>query len=374
VPSGSFVKLEDVAQHAGVSLATASRVLNGGSHRGRADLRARVLVSAEALGYVPNPHARALASATSDTIGLVVQDVRDPYFAVVAGGAIEVANEHGFLVTIVCTYRDPQQETKYVSMLRAQRVRAIILAGSAYEAVASTRAMAQELDAYCNAGGAVVSITRHRLPGDTVLVENRAGAQELARSLVELGHRKFAVLSGPKRLTTSRDRLAGFEAGLGEFGLSLLPEFVIHSDFDRDGGYEAAKRLLRLTRCPTCVFAANDAMALGALAAFREAGISVPGDVSLAGFGDIPAARDSVPALSTVHLPLDALGAEAMRLALRSDRAGGAQKVTIAGDVVLRESTARVARKKGAAANEARVNASRDSGRVTVRKPARTGP
>lgn len=370
--SGSFVKLEDVAQHAGVSLATASRVLNGGSHRGRADLRARVLVSAEALGYVPNPHARALASATSDTIGLVVQDVRDPYFAVVAGGAIEVANEHGLLVTIVCTYRDPQQETKYVSMLRAQRVRAIILAGSAYEAVASTRAMAQELDAYCNAGGAVVSITRHRLPGDTVLVENRAGAQQLARSLVELGHHKFAVLAGPKRLTTSRDRLAGFEAGLGEAGIALQSDFVVHADFDRDGGYDAAKRLLKLTRRPTCIFAANDAMALGALAALREAGISVPGDVSLTGFGDIPAARDSVPALSTVHLPLDALGAEAMRLALRSDRSSGTQKVTIGGEVVLRESTAALGRKGATGAGDARVNAPRSGGMV-ARRPARIG-
>lgn len=338
--SGSYVKLEDVALHAGVSLATASRVLNGGSHRGRADLRDRVLRSAAELGYIPNPHARALASATSDTVGLVVQDVRDPYFAVVAGGAIEVANEHGLLVTIVCTYRDPQQETKYVSMLRAQRVRAIIVAGSAYEAVASTRAMAEELEAYCNAGGAVVSITRHRLPGDTVLVENRAGAEELARSLAALGHRKFGVLSGPKRLTTSRDRLAGFEEGLAQAGISLNPNLVCYGDFDRDGGYEAAKKLLAARARPTCVFAANDAMALGALAAFRECGVSVPDDVSLAGFGDIPAARDSVPTLSTVHLPLDSLGAEAMRLALRSDRANGPMRVSIAGQIVLRESTA----------------------------------
>lgn len=348
VAPGPFVKLEDVAQHAGVSLATASRVLNGGAHRGRQDLRERVLVSAAALGYVPNPHARALASATSDTIGLVVQDVRDPYFAVVAGGAIEVANEHGLLVTIVCTYRDPQQETKYVAMLRAQRVRAIILAGSAYEAVGSTRAMAQELDAYCKAGGAVVSITRHRLPGDTVLVENRSAAQEVARRLVDLGHREFAVLAGPQRLTTSRDRLAGFKAGLAENGIALPAEHVVYGDFDRDGGYDAANRLLRMPRRPTCILAANDAMALGALAALREAGVSVPDDVSLTGFGDIPAALDSVPPLSTVHLPLDDLGAEAMRLALRSDRSDGPRKVTVAGEVVLRQSTSAVVTKSAA--------------------------
>ena len=335
--SGPYVKLEDVALHAGVSLATASRVLNGGSHRGRADLRDRVLVSAAALGYVPNPHARALASATSDTIGLVVQDVRDPYFAVVAGGAIEVANEHGLLVTIVCTYRDPQQETKYVSMLRAQRVKAIILAGSAYEAVVSTRAMAAELEAYTDAGGAVVSITRHRLPGDTVLVENRAAAMELARRLAALGHRKFGVLSGPKRLTTNRDRLSGIAAGLAELGFPLDPKLVFYGDFDRDGGYEAATQLIRSTKAPTCVLAANDAMALGALAAFREAGISVPGDMSLAGFGDI-VFPDQLPVpLTTVRTSGRDVGRRAGEMLLR--RLGGE---TIAERIVACESLLQV--------------------------------
>jgi len=338
VAPGEFVKLEDVALHAGVSLSTASRVLNGPpSHRGRAELRERVLASAQALGYVPNPHARALASSTSNTVGLVVQDVRDPYFAVVAGGAIEVANEHGLMVTIVCTYRDPAQEARYLSLLRAQRVRAIILAGSAYEDVAPTKAMAVDLEAYCAAGGAVVSITRHRLPGDTVLVENREGAAELARRLLKLGHRDFAVVAGPRKLTTARDRVAGFASALADAGIKLGANRIVNADFDRDGGYAAGQRLLKGRSLPTCVLAANDAMALGLLAAFRAHGVAVPQQVSVTGFGDIPAARDSVPALSSVHLPLDALGAEAMRLA---DRGTGDRTVTIGGRVVLRDSTA----------------------------------
>ena len=368
---GEFVKLEDVALHAGVSLSTASRVLNGPpSHRGRAELRERVLASAQALGYVPNPHARALASSTSNTVGLVVQDVRDPYFAVVAGGAIEVANEHGLMVTIVCTYRDPVQEARYLSMLRAQRVRAIILAGSAYEDAAPTKAMAADLEAYVAAGGAVVSITRHRLPGDTVLVENREGAADLARRLLELGHREFAILAGPRKLTTARDRVAGFVAALGDAGIRLGADRIVHADFDRDGGYAAAQRLLTWRTLPTCVLSANDAMALGLLAAFRARGVAVPEQVSVTGFGDIPAARDSVPALSSVHLPLDALGAEAMRLALRSDRGAGDRTVTIGGRVILRDSTAPPAAAAPASSPAASSPAASDG---SVRRPARSG-
>jgi LacI family transcriptional regulator len=372
VASGEFVKLEDVALHAGVSLSTASRVLNGPpSHRGRAELRGRVLASAQALGYVPNMNARALASSTSNTVGLVVQDVRDPYFAVVAGGAIEVASEHGLMVTIVCTYRDPAQEAKYTSMLRAQRVRAIILAGSAYEDAEPTKAMAVDLEAYCAAGGAVVSITRHRLPGDTVLIENRAGAEELARRLLELGHREFAIAAGPRKLTTCRDRVAGFVSALGDAGIRLRADRIVHADFDRDGGYAAAQRILKRGDLPTCVFAANDAMALGVLAAFRASGVDVPHQVSVTGFGDIPSARDSVPSLSTVHLPLDALGAEAMRLALRTDRGAGDRKLTIGGQVVLRDSTAAPAAERPGASPGAQTAAA-PSGR-RVRKPARSG-
>jgi LacI family transcriptional regulator len=323
-----------------VSLATASRVVNGGTRKVRADLSARVMASAVELGYMPNPHARALASATSDTVGLVVHDVRDPYFAAIAGGAIEVADSAGLLVAMVCTYRNATQETKYVSMLRAQRVRAIILTGSAYQDRAATRAMATELDAHIEAGGAVVSVTRHRLPGDAVLIKNRAGAAALARSMTALGHERFAAIAGPQRLLTVGERLAGFRDGLRESGHELSPDIVFRGDFSRDGGYDATMQFLATDHRATCLFAASDTMALGALAALRKAGIDVPGQISVTGFGGIPSANDSVPELSTLQLPLDSIGAMTMQLALDQTPGAKPRRVSFAGEVVLRGSTA----------------------------------
>lgn len=335
----SFVRLEDVARHAGVSLATASRVLQDSSHRGRPEFRAKVMASAAELGYVPNLHARALAANISDTIGLVIHDVRDPYFALIAGGAIDVATARGQFVTMACTYRDPELEARYIAKLRGQRVRAIILAGSAFVDASTSAAMTTELESYYRAGGSVVSVTRHRLPGDALLVGNRSGAADLARRLVDLGHTSFAILSGTTRLVTIRDRVTGFKKGLAESGIEVDPRHEVSGTFDHDGGLRATQQLLAAGRLPTCIFASNDVMALGALTALRRAGVDVPGEVSVAGFGDIVMARDVAPTLSTVHLPLEEMGAHAMELALREERGSSPRRVTISGEVVLREST-----------------------------------
>lgn len=130
---------------------------------------------------------------------------------------------------------------------------------------------------------------------DAVLPENRAGAAALARALLTLGHRRFAVLSGPPELTTVADRLAGFREGLAEAGITLDRDCVVEGAFTRDGGYAAARELLARRARPTCVFGVTDVMAVGALAAFREAGIDVPADISLAGFDDIPLVRELTP-------------------------------------------------------------------------------
>ncbi len=337
--SSAFVRLADVADHAGVSLSTASRVLSYDSPPGRPDVRRRVLASADALGYVPNPHARALATANSATVGLVVHDLRDSYFALVAGGVIRVANEHGLFVTIHCTFRDPVQELRYVGMLRAQRARAVILAGSGFEDRAHIKVMSAALSAYTESGGAVVLISRHRFPGDAVLVDNRQGAAEMARHLADLGHQRFGVVAGPARLTTVRDRLTGFRQGLASRQLELPDSLVVRDDFSRDGGYRAASRLLASAPEITCLFAVNDVMAVGALAAAREAGIAVPGQLSLAGFGDVPIAQDVTPALTTVRLPLEQIGAEAMQLALNANRTARPRTVVLGYQLQIRGST-----------------------------------
>lgn len=336
------VTLSDVARAAEVSLATASRALNGTTNV-RSDLRERVLSAAEALAYTPNAHAQALAGASHRTVGVICHDVSDPYFAAISRGVMRVAGDNGLLVMLASTFRDPQKEIAYISMLRAQRASAIVLAGSGFEDKEWERALAAEIEPYRRGGGQVAVVSRHRsLRVDSVQPENREGAAELARTLTAQGHRKFAVLTGPRALTTVIDRLTGFREGLAEAGIELTESDIHEAAFTRDGGYAAMAERLGRGLDATCVFAVTDVMAIGALSALREAGVSVPGDVSLAGFDDIPVVRDLTPALTTVALPLEDLGAKAMELAIRDDRGSRSRVLRLAGEVVLRDSTRRL--------------------------------
>ncbi|ASW54887.1 LacI family DNA-binding transcriptional regulator [Plantactinospora sp. KBS50] len=340
----THVTLEDVARAANVSLATASRVLNG-TAAVRPDLCERVRDAAARLAYTPNAHAQALAGASRRTVGVVCHDVSDPYFAAVAGGVMRVAAENGLLVMLASTFRDPMREVAYVSLLRAQRAPAILLIGSGFEDREWERALTAEIDPYLRGGGRIAVVSRHRNLGvDSVLPENRAGAAALARRLLEFGHRRFAVLTGPPALTTVADRLAGFRDELAAAGVPLTDRDVCAGSFDRAGGYAAMTELLDRRLRATCVFAVTDVMAIGALAALRDRGLSVPADVSVAGFDDIPIVRDLTPPLTTVALPLEELGERAMRLALTENTGRRARTDRVAGEVVVRGSTAAPAR------------------------------
>ena len=299
------VTLEDVARHARVSLATASRVLNGSTRVVREDLRERVLAAASELRYTPNAQAQALARATTSTVGLITHDIGDPYFSAMARGVLHAATEHGLLVMIASTYRDPAREVAYVAALRAQRARAILLAGSAFDDPDYAAALDREVQSFLASGGRVACVTDHGIEVDTVVPANREGAAALARALLEAGHRRFAVLTGPPRLVAVRDRFAGFGEALREAGVALEPDQVVEGEFTRDGGHAAATELMRRGVRATAVFALNDVMAMGALAALREAGVDVPGELSLVGFDDIPVVQDLTPPLTTLRLPLE---------------------------------------------------------------------
>lgn len=334
------VTLADVARAADVSLATASRALNGTTKVGT-DLRERVLAAAEELAYTPNAHAQMLAGTSKRTVGVICHDVSDPYFAGVARGVMRVADENGLLVMLASTFRDPQKEVAYVSALRAQRASAIVLIGSGFEDKAWERALAAEIEPYRRGGGQVAVVSRHRnLRVDSVQPANRQGAADLARALLDMGHRKFAVLAGPRSLTTVGDRLAGFRDALADAGVALTESDIVTSAFTRDGGHQAMSELISRGLTATCVFATTDVMAVGALTAAREAGLSVPGDVSLAGFDDIPVVRDLTPSLTTVALPLEQLGERAMELAISDNSRSRSRVLRVSGEVVLRESTA----------------------------------
>ncbi|PZG31352.1 LacI family transcriptional regulator [Spongiactinospora gelatinilytica] len=333
-----LVRLQDVAEHAGVSLATASRMLSDPDYGGRAGLRERVLASAAELGYRPNPHARALATATSTNVGLVIHDVRDPYFATLSGGVITVAERHDLLVSIVCTHRDAPRELEYVKRLADQRMRAIILAGSALRDSAHTAAMNAALDSYHRSGGSVVSVTRGHTVGHVVDIDNAGGMRRLVHDMVALGHTSFGVIAGPLRLLTVRDRLQGVRRGLKDHGITLGRDDVVYVDLSREGGQAGAQMLMSRPEPPRCLLAIADVVAVGALSWLRANGVAVPGEVSVTGFGGIPAASDAVPSITTVELPLEQVGETAMELALKP--AAPRHIVQVEGTLVRRDSVA----------------------------------
>jgi LacI family transcriptional regulator len=310
--------MSDVASRASVSLATVSRVING-NYPVADTTRERVLAAIRDLGYVVNAHARALITATTGTVGVIVHDSSDPYFGEIVRGVQQVADERGRFVMLCNSLRDPEREIIYIEMLRSHRVDAVILAGGYIEDDEYLLVLGEQARGLRSQGARLVMCGHHPVRAHAVVPENAAGANRITTELLRLGHRRIAHLAGPPRFSTTHDRIRGYRGALEAFGCTPDPALVVAGDFTRDGGMRACAQLLESGAEFTAIFAANDMMAVGALAALRERGVSVPGDVSLAGYDDIPLSRDITPALTTVRVPMVEMGRQAMRLAVQDD-------------------------------------------------------
>lgn len=303
----------------------------------RASLVERVQAAAERLGYVSNPHAQALARARSGTVGLIVHEVTDPYFAAIASGAMHAAHASGTMVMLAATFRDPELELDYLSRLRAQGARGVLLAGSGSTDPAVSGPLTAAIDAFQRDGGRVAAIgARPEASVDAVVPANADGMRLALRHLSTLGHTRIGVVSGPTGLLTVRERLSGLPTD------SPVP--LVEADFTREGGRKAAFDLLARHPEITAVIALNDLMAAGVLAAAREAGQQVPQRLSVVGFDDVPFAADLNPTLTTVRLPLEDMGRKAMELLL-DDETGADDEpriVAVEAQLVERGSTAPV--------------------------------
>uniref|UniRef100_A0AAU3GZB3 LacI family transcriptional regulator n=1 Tax=Streptomyces sp. NBC_01401 TaxID=2903854 RepID=A0AAU3GZB3_9ACTN len=348
------VTLADVAARARVSPATVSRVLNG-NYPVAASTRERVLRAVDDLDYVLNGPASSLAAATSDLVGILVNDIADPFFGIMAGAAqSEIGGPGdgsgrggGEKLAVVCnTGGSPERELTYLTLLQRQRAAALVLTGGALEDPAHQTAMAVKLAGLADAGTRIVFCGRPPLPGtDAVLAslafDNRGGARRLTEHLITLGHRRIGYVAGPAERTTTRHRLEGHREAMKAAGLYGDEESVTaHGPYDRASGYDATLELLRREPGVTAVVAANDTVALGACAAVRDLGLRIPDDISVAGFDDLPFSVDAVPALTTVRLPLFEAGARAGRLAMGKETPPPGGVTTIAAELMERGSTA----------------------------------
>lgn len=340
--------LADVATRAGVSSATVSRVLNG-NYPVAATTRERVLQAVHELEYVVNGHARALAASTSDLVGILVNDVADPFFGLMASG-IQAETGSNKLAVVCNTGGSPDRELIYLKLLQSQRAAGVVLTGGAVEDPDHTRAVTDQLRRMTAAGTRVVLCGRPPLPGlagggedsaTTVAFDNHDGAKALTSHLISLGHRRIGYLTGPERRTTTRHRLEGHRAALAAHGLDDgADHLTLHGEYDRASGYDATLALMRREPGLTAVLAANDTMALGVCAALRSLGLGIPEDVSVAGFDDLPFSRDVVPALTTVRIPLYEAGARAGRLVMGTQPPPPDGLSTVRAELLVRASTA----------------------------------
>ncbi|MFD7865640.1 LacI family DNA-binding transcriptional regulator [Streptomyces sp. NPDC057682] len=384
------VTLADVAARARVSPATVSRVLNG-NYPVAASTRERVLRAVDDLDYVLNGPASSLAASTSDLIGILVNDIADPFFGIMAGAAqTEIGGPGdgsgragGEKLAIVCnTGGTPERELTYLTLLQRQRAAAVVLTGGAIEDPAHQAAVSAKLAKLADAGTRVVLCGRPPLPDNSSVLaalafDNRGGGRRLTEHLLSLGHRTIGYVAGPAERTTTRHRLEGHREALAAAGLygdgsaatgpggdgsagdgpavrrygdgsagdgrPAGPDedrLTVHGSYDRRSGYEATVELLRREPEITAVVAANDTVALGAAAAVRDQGLRIPEDVSVAGFDDLPFSVDAVPALTTVRLPLVEAGARAGRLATGKEAPPPGGIATIAAELMVRGSTA----------------------------------
>ncbi len=293
--------LRELSKQLNLSVSTISRALS------RPDLvspetREKVLNSAAAHGYTPNAIARSLKNGRTRALGIIVSDIQNPFYSSVVREVERVAASRGYNCVICNADEDAHREERALELLMSLQVAGVIHA--------STGANTALLQSLQRSGLPLVDIDRASglEDVDTVLLDNAFGARLAAEHLLDLGHSRIAVVTGPQTLTTGRDRLRGFSAVLAERGIALAPELVEVANFREAGGYSAVVRLLALPERPTALFVANNEMMAGALSALRERALRVPQDVSLISFDDVRWARYVEPPLTVVAQPTGQIG------------------------------------------------------------------
>lgn len=360
----SPLTIKDVAQAAGVSASTVSRVLNS-TVPVSPDLQKRVLEAVEALGYRPSISARSLRTRQTHTIGLILPDVTLPYFAEVAFGAEDAAIKHGYSILLCHSREDPEREKKYFSLLTQKWVDGLI-----FSALEQPKEL---LDTVLRHGIHAVQIDRvyDELAIHSLRIDNVKGGQLATRYLLECGHRRIFYFMGPTSVRPFVGRLEGYQQALTEAGVEFTPDWVYRVDgFDTplqlaapNGslwerwssfsfsfyvafGYQASQQLLTQEQTrPTAIFAANDAIAIGAIRGLEAGGLVVPDDISVMGFDDVSYASLVKPALTTIAQPKYELGAKAVELIIKAAQTTKdlpPQHITLDVDLVVRDSTASI--------------------------------
>ena len=305
--------LRDVAQRAGVSVTTVSRFLNGTlelPERTRAGIESAI----RDLDYVPNEHARRLSRGRSDTVGLVVPDIATPFFARLVAAVEAAADRRGLALALHATLNRAGRERSYLAAIQRQRVDGLIFV--------TNHVAEEDLAGLIDRAGPVVLVDED-VPGARVpklFADNEMGGWLAGRRLAEAGHRSVLFVGGPERMLSAERRHAGLLRAMREVGGTVLRW---SGDYSVGFGRAAAKRYLAEGRPATAILASSDELTVGVLEVMREAGVTIPRDLSLIGFDDLGPLHLFAPAITAIRQPVEALGSRALALLLDSDWSGG---------------------------------------------------
>ena len=327
------VTIYDVAKASGVSYSTVSRVLNGFQYV-KGSTRERVLSAADQLGYVANLQARSLAGGRSNIIGILVPTIDSSYITEIVGGIDDELAKVNYNLMLYTTHRHVGKESEYVSAITQGMTDGMLLvlplAPSSY------------LNALSERGFPYVVIDQNDPTGEGSVVDatNRLGAYEAIEYLINLGHRRIGFITGLLEVRSTHERIEGYKAALTDHQIPVDETYVVLGNFWEQEGYQATQKLLQHPQPPAAIFASNDLSAFGAMAAVRDNGLSIPEDVSIVGFDDLPQAAYVHPKLTTVRQPLEQMGRTAVRLLMEKlDHPDRYPKhVTLATELILRES------------------------------------
>ncbi|MCI0708063.1 MAG: LacI family transcriptional regulator [Ignavibacteriae bacterium] len=325
--------IKDVAKKAGVSIATVSRAFND-SDLVLAETKKLVRKVARDLHYSPNASARSLSTRKTETIGLLLPDLYGEFFSEVMRGADLTARRFGYHLLLSSSHNSKTDITAAINAMRG-RVDGLIIMSPLLDASTLHANLPSNLPVV------LLNCYLHGEPFDALSIENVQGAYLMVQHLISHGHSRIAILKGTEENIDAQERLRGYRNALIEAGIEVDMRLEFPGNFNEESAYSAVKDLLALKPRPTAIFASNDSMAIGALSALRAHGISVPGELALAGFDDIPTARFVTPALSTVEVRINELGEKAIQavLAAISGKNGHKKKHSmIVPKLVIRES------------------------------------
>lgn len=326
--------IREVAESAGVSYATVSHVINN-TRLVSPETRERVLAAMSKLNYRPNALARSLRQGKTNTIGLVLPDSANPFFAEISRSIEDEAFKQGYSVFLCNTELDTQRELFYVDVLSKKQVDGIIFVAAGDQA--------DSLDFLLRQNMPVVMVDRDvpNVEVDAVLTDNQLGGYLATRHLIELGHRRIACIAGPSSITPSAERVIGYRRALEEANLPYEENLVVCGDYHSQSGMEITHAILQMNPRPTAIFALNDLMALGALRAVAEVDCSVPEDLAVVGYDDLELAHFTNPPLTTIAQPKKEIGAQAVNLLVdrMSQRSRPPIRLVLAPELIVRRST-----------------------------------